>query len=151
LNADRRLTVTVRPTRDEAEIQAALDLRVEVFCDEQGVPRDLEFDELDATSTQIVALDESGVIATCRLRSPEPGRCKLERMVVKREVRKLGVGGQLLARAEREAREHGTEIMVLNAQVTAEPFYASHGYRPEGERFVEAGIEHIRMTKGLDG
>jgi predicted GNAT family N-acyltransferase len=39
--------------------------------------------------------------------------------------------------------------MVLNAQRRAEPFYAANGYLAEGETFVEAGIEHVRMTKAL--
>ena len=37
--------------------------------------------------------------------------------------------------------------MVLNAQRRAEAFYASQGYEPEGETFMEADIEHVRMTK----
>jgi predicted GNAT family N-acyltransferase len=34
-------------------------------------------------------------------------------------------------------------------QVRAQAFYASCGYVPEGETFMDAGIEHIRMTKAL--
>jgi predicted GNAT family N-acyltransferase len=39
--------------------------------------------------------------------------------------------------------------MVLNAQRRAEGFYAAHGYVAEGETFMDAGIEHVRMTKAL--
>ena len=126
-----------------------MELRVEVFVDEQGVDPGEELDDLDAESTQIVALDESGVIATCRLRNPEEAVCKLERMVVKWRYRKRGVGASLLARAEAEAREHGASTMVLNAQRRAEAFYAANGYVAEGEPFLDAGIEHVRMTKAL--
>ena len=126
-----------------------MDLRVEVFVNEQGVDPGEELDDLDAESTQIVALDESGVIATCRLRYPEAAVCKLERMVVKWRYRKQGVGASLVARAEAEAREHGASTMVLNAQRRAEAFYAANGYVAEGERFLDAGIEHVRMTKAL--
>jgi len=149
LSADCRLTVTVRKARDAAEVQAARDLRIRVFCDEQGVDPALEVDGLDDEATQIVALDESGVIATCRLRYPEAGACKLERMVVDAGHRKLGVGGRLLVGAEKEARAAGAQKMVLNSQVRAQPFYASHGYEPGGETFLDADIEHIRMTKAL--
>jgi predicted GNAT family N-acyltransferase len=126
-----------------------MDLRVEVFVDEQGVDPGEELDHLDDESTQIVALDESGVIATCRLRYPEEGVCKLERMVVRRRFRKQGVGASLLAGSEAEARKHEASRMVLNAQRRAEPFYAANGYAAEGGTFLEAGIEHIRMTKAL--
>jgi predicted GNAT family N-acyltransferase len=141
--------VTVRKARDAAEVQAARDLRIRVFCDEQGVDPELEVDGLDDEATQIVALDDSGIVATCRLRYPEAGVCKLERMVVDARVRKLGVGGRLLDWAEEEGRGAGATTMVLNSQLRAQDFYGSHGYEPEGETFMDADIEHIRMTKPL--
>jgi predicted GNAT family N-acyltransferase len=128
-----------------------MDLRVKVFVDEQGVDAEEELDELDADALQIVAVDETGVIATCRLRDLGGGEWKLERMVVDRRLRGSGVGSRLLAGAEREARERGAREMVLNAQRRAEGFYSSAGYRPEGETFIEAEIEHVRMRKALDG
>ena len=149
MSADCRLSVTVRKARDAAEVQAARELRIRVFCDEQGVDPALEVDGLDDEATQVVALDESGVIATCRLRYPEAGVCKLERMVVDARQRKLGVGGRLMDWAEEEARANGAKTMVLNSQLRAEAFYASCGYVPEAETFMDAGIEHIRMTKAL--
>ena len=80
---------------------------------------------------------------------PAPGVCKLERMVVERRLRGLGVGARLLAGAEDEARAAGARAMALNSQLRAQEFYASNGYAPEGETFMDAGIEHIRMTKAL--
>ena len=125
-----------------------MDLRVRVFCDEQGISREEELDGLDDEALQIVALDESGVIATCRLRDLG-AEWKLERMAVEARVRGLGVGARLLAGAEDEARARGAEQMVLHAQIRAEPFYAANGYAPEGEWFMDAGIEHIAMRKAL--
>jgi len=148
LSADCRLTLTVRPARDAAEVDAAQDLRVRVFCEEQGVSREEELDEFDSDATHVVALDESGVVATCRLREVD-GAWKLERMAVERRLRGLGAGGRLLREAEAIARERGVSTMVLNAQMRARDFYAGHGYTPEGETFLEAGIEHVRMTKAL--
>jgi predicted GNAT family N-acyltransferase len=141
----------VRSTRDAKEIEAAMDLRVRVFCGEQGVDPAEEMDDLDDESTQIVGLDDTGVIATCRLRDLGGGEWKLERMAVDRRVRRGGVGGRLLAGAEREARERGAAEMILHAQRRVEPFYAAHGYVPEGDTFLEAEIEHVRMRKGLGG
>ena len=149
MTADCRLTVTVRPARDEAEIKAAMDLRVRVFVDEQGVSPEEELDDLDEEALQVVAVDESGVIATCRMRDIGDGACKLERMAVERRLRNLGVGARLLAGAEREARERGASEIVLHAQRRAVRFYAAHGYVAEGEPFMEAEIEHLRMRKGL--
>jgi predicted GNAT family N-acyltransferase len=126
-----------------------MDLRVRVFVDEQGVDPADELDHLDAQATQIIALDQSGVIATCRVRHLDERLCKLERMAVAQRFRKQGVGASLLVGAEKEARRQGASTMVLNAQRRAEPFYAANGYAAEGDTFLEAGIEHVRMTKAL--
>jgi predicted GNAT family N-acyltransferase len=150
LSAHCRLTLTVRPARDAAEVRAAMDLRILVFCDEQGVDRRVELDGLDDEATQIVALDESGVIATCRLRFLGD-ECKLERMAVERGYRGVGAGRRLLEGAEDEARRQGAKSMTLHAQRRAEGFYAGAGYVAEGETFIEEGIEHVAMTKRLRG
>jgi predicted GNAT family N-acyltransferase len=149
LTADCNLTITVRQARDDAEVAAAMDLRVRIFVDEQGVSPEEELDHLDEASFQIVGLDDTGVIATCRLRDLGEGEWKLERMAVDRRLRGLGVGARLLEGAEREARESGAREMVLHAQRRAEPFYAAHGYVAEGDIFLEAEIEHVRMRKRL--
>lgn len=158
MSPECRLTVTVRPARNAAEVDAAMRLRDRVFLDEQGVSREQEFDGLDDVATQIVAVDEKGVLATCRLRfggmpggkELEEGTCKLERMAVEKRARGLGVGARLLEEAEREAEAHGATLMVANAQTRAQGFYATGGYLPEGELFTEAGIEHVKMSKRLD-
>jgi predicted GNAT family N-acyltransferase len=128
-----------------------MDLRVKVFVDEQGVDAGEEMDDLDQVSLQIVGLDDSGVIATCRVRELDGSEWKLERMVVDRSLRGNGVGGRLLAGAEREAHERGAREMILHAQRRAEPFYVAHGYEAEGDTFLEAEIEHVRMRKAFDG
>lgn len=151
MSADCRLNLTVREARDEAERDAAMAVRTRVFVDEQGVSGAEEFDGLDPESVHVVALDEKGVQATCRLRFPDAETCKLERMAVVERLRGLGVGAQLVSGAERIAVERGARAMILNAQRRAEGFYASAGYAPEGETFMEADIPHVRMTKQLGG
>ena len=143
--------MTVRPTEAADEIDAAHELRRRVFLGEQQVDAKDEFDEHEATATQVVALDDSGVVATCRLREyGEGGRdMKLERMAVVRRLRGSGVGSRLLDGAEEVGRERGARRMVIHAQTQAQGFYAANGYEPEGELFMEAGIEHVRMSKDL--
>ena len=65
-----------------------MDLRVRVFCGEQGVDPEEEMDDLDDESIPIVGLDQGGVIATCRLRDLGGGEWKLERMAVERRLRR---------------------------------------------------------------
>jgi predicted GNAT family N-acyltransferase len=145
------MTVTVRPTEAADEIDAAHELRRRVFLGEQKVDAKDEFDEFEASAIQMVALDEKGVVATCRLREygDEGEDMKLERMAVEQRLRGSGVGSRLLVGAEELSRERGAGRMVLHAQTRAQGFYAVNGYEAEGDLFMEAGIEHVRMTKDL--
>ena len=141
--------VEVRLADDEAEIEAAQQLRLRVFSDEQGVAREAELDGLDAEATHLVAVRRGSVVGTCRLRFPR-GRCKLERMAVDASLRRTGIGVALMEEAEREALRQGASEVVLHAQLQSEPFYASCGFAAEGETFLEEGIQHLLMRKQLE-
>jgi predicted GNAT family N-acyltransferase len=140
--------VEFRPALDEREVEAAKELRLRVFAGEQGVDRTAEVDGLDEEATHIVAVRRGEVVATCRLRFPR-GRCKLERMVVERNLRQTGIGTELLGEAERVAVRHGASEVVLHAQQRVEAFYAACGYVAEGDVFLEEGIPHLQMRKRL--
>jgi len=141
--------VEVRLARDEAETEEAKKLRLRVFSEEQGVRPEADIDALDPEATHIVAVRRGDVVATCRLRFPQ-GHCKLERMVVDKNLRRIGIGSELLAEAEREGTRQGASEMVLNAQRQVEGFYAVCGYTAGGDTFLEEGIPHVQMRKRLD-
>ena len=120
-------------------------LRRRVFCDEQGVDPAAEFDGLDQSCRQLVALDGGEIVGTCRLRVLEPGVVKLERMAVERDRRRGGAGRSLCEAAAAIAADIGGRRLVVHAQRQAEPFYASCGYLARGETFMEEGIPHVKM------
>jgi predicted GNAT family N-acyltransferase len=140
--------VEVRPALDENEVEAAKELRLRVFSGEQGITREGEIDGLDSASIHIVAVRRGSIVGTCRLRFPR-GQCKLERMVVAENLRRTGIGTELLEGAEREALRQGASELILHAQREAEGFYAACGYVAEGETFLEEGIPHVQMRKRL--
>ena len=141
-------TVALRRARDAAERSAATELRIRVFCDEQGVSREDEIDGRDGDAVHLVALERGAVVGTCRLLF-DGTTCKLGRLVVDRDARRRGIGGRLLALAEDEARAAGAERIVLNAQTRARSVYRAAGYTEVGDTFMSAGIEHIRMERPL--
>lgn len=141
----------VRPARTPPELWAALALRRAVFVDEQGVPLDEELDGRDDEAFHLVAVEPDGaVVGTCRLLKGG-ATVTLGRMAVAPPARGRGVAGELLAEAERAAREAGARCMRLAAQVDAIGVYDRAGYEPVGERFLDAGLEHQTMQKRLDG
>ena len=108
----------------------------------------MEIDGRDDEAIHLVAVEGGSVIGTCRLLF-DGATCKLGRLVVARDARRRGIGGRLLALGEEEAREAGAERIVLNAQTRARGVYRAAGYSEQGDRFMEVGIEHVRMERPL--
>jgi predicted GNAT family N-acyltransferase len=140
--------VDVRRARDRTEVEQALALREQVFCVEQGVPLAADQDGLDDVAIQVVAVEDSQVIGTCRV-LVEGGVGRLGRMAVAAPARGRGLGAAILAAAEQSARDAGARLMRLHAQRYVEDLYAAAGYTPYGEAFVEEGIPHVGMEKPL--
>lgn len=134
---------------DEARERAA-PIRFEVFVAEQGVPREIELDEMDAQCLHALAYGEaSRAVGTGRLLPVEfeQGRAvsHIGRMAVLREMRGRGIGAALLRALMNAARGRGDAEVVLSAQTHAIGFYRSHGFREEGAQYLEAGIPHQSM------
>lgn len=125
-------------------ITPARRVREIVFIEEQGVPRDIEWDDRDATSEHVLALDGEGVaIGTGRLLADG----HIGRMAVLADWRDKGVGRALLERLFEEARRKGMRQLALNAQTQACGFYRRFGFVEEGPEFMEAGIPHQAMVR----
>jgi len=142
------LTYEVRRLRGKAEMQAALQLRHEVFCVEQGVPEREELDGRDGDGVHLVAVSDGEVLATCRLLFVGP-TVQFSRLAVRQTARRHGIASALLALADDETRSGGARRLVLHAQTYARSLYDGAGYEPRGRVFMEAGIEHIAMEKVL--
>lgn len=125
---------------------AAQVVRYEVFVVEQKVPLDMEWDAMDPVCMHAVAYDASGIaIATGRL-LPDG---HIGRMAVRKTARGQGIGSAILEALVGEAQKRGDTAVMLNAQTHAGPFYERYGFVREGDEFMEAGIPHIHMRRGL--
>jgi predicted GNAT family N-acyltransferase len=138
----------VRPARDADEVRAALSLRHEVFVLEQKVPIDEEVDEHDEGALHLVAVEDGRVVATCRIVA-DGDTAKLGRVAVAASARRRGLASRLIAESETHARALGARRIALAAQTGALSLYERAGYTPYGERFMDAGIEHLMMEKRL--
>ena len=116
-------------------------IRFAVFVEEQGVPAELEMDDMDARCLHALAFHESQPIGTGRL-LPDG---HIGRMAVLKPWRGRGVGAALLRRLVQAARDRGDREVVLSAQVHALGFYRAQGFTAFGEVYEEAGIPHQAM------
>ena len=138
----------VRRARGSQELAAALELRHDVFCVEQGVPEREELDGRDHEGIHLVAVEEAELLGTCRVLMV--GRtAQFSRLAVRADARRRGIATALLEAAERETRLAAGRRLVLHAQTYAQQLYENAGYRTRGSVFKEAGIEHIAMEKTL--
>jgi len=121
-------------------------VRRTVFIEEQNVPEEEEWDDLDESCQHLLALDrKNNPIGTGRL--CEHGY--IGRMAVIKDWRGKGVGGALLRKLMDIAQQTGNLKLVLNAQTSAAGFYARYGFSAEGDEFTDAGIPHLKMTRYL--
>jgi predicted GNAT family N-acyltransferase len=125
--------------------ERASPIRFSVFCEEQGVPREIELDQHDSTSVHALAFEGPKVVGTARL-LPDG---HIGRMAVLKEWRARGIGGLLLQKLMERARARGDREIVLSAQVHAVPFYRANGFVEEGSEYLEAGIRHQEMRRKL--
>ena len=129
---------------ERARGQAA-PIRFAVFVEEQGVPFEIELDEYDTVSIHALAFDGEKAVGTGRL-LPDG---HIGRMAVLKRFRGKGIGGALLEALMKAAKARGDREVVLSAQVDALRFYGAHGFQPEGDEYMEAGIRHQAMKRTL--
>jgi predicted GNAT family N-acyltransferase len=123
-------------------------LRRAVFVEEQKIPAELEWDAADADALHALARNRFGqVLATGRLTEPAPGIGKIGRMAVLHSVRGGGVGRAVLDALIGAARQRGLHEVMLQAQISAQPFYNRAGFVPRGSLFEVAGIPHQEMVR----
>lgn len=132
--------------------KAAGGVRNEVFVEEQGIPKELEWDEADNTAIHVVVFNRLGQpLATGRLlpQPDAPGVGRIGRMAVKRGLRGTRVGRAVLEALVTASAERGDHEVLLHAQTSAEAFYLRCGFTPRGGVYEEAGIPHREMFKAL--
>jgi predicted GNAT family N-acyltransferase len=117
-----------------------------VFVEEQGVPEELEWDEWDARCVHVLARTSTGEpVGTGRL-LPD---AHIGRMAVLPRWRRQGVASAMLRELLAVARERGDDVVRLNAQTQAIPFYLRFGFAAQGPEFQDAGIPHRLMVLRL--
>lgn len=129
----------------------AFRIRTNVFIGEQNVPAHEEIDELDAVVPILVAYEGEMALGTARIIETKEGYAKIGRVAVSKEARRKGVGRALMNSAlDFIERELPVKNVKLDAQLSAQNFYESLGFKAYGEIFLDAGIDHISMIKTIN-
>ncbi len=129
---------------DNDERELAYAIRFEVFVGEQNVPPEIELDAEDEDAVHIIS-EEDGKALGCARVILENGDAHIGRLAVRREHRGRGIGADICRFIIKYANGIGYNRFWLHAQLHAKGFYERLGFKPVGEIFLEAGIDHIKM------
>ena len=125
-----------------------LQLRSEVFVVEQDcVYQDI--DGKDQRALHVIGIKNDEVVAYARIFKPGDyfDEAAIGRVVVKESQRKYGYGHQILKASATAITEHfKTSDIRLSAQTYLIDFYEQHGFKTEGDTYLEDGIPHINMV-----
>ena len=140
------LQFSVAPVKWPRDAAALREVRTAVFIDEQGVPPEMEWDDLDERCAHVLVRDADGrAIGTGRL-LPD---CKIGRMAVVQSARGQGVGAAIMQALLEIARERGDAEVELSAQTHALGFYKKFGFIAFGDEYLDVGIPHRSMRLRL--
>lgn len=136
-------------TTSDSAYKDALEVRKEVFVQEQNVPEELEIDEREAESLHFVLYDEDKPVGSARLRPIDDG-AKVERVCILKSYRNKNLGALMMRHMEQVAVKNQYPALLLYAQVQAKDFYKKLGYDLISEEtFLDADIPHVAMKKVL--
>ena len=141
--------ITFKLVANDEELMGALEVRRQVFVQEQGVSEDLEYDGYDEEALHMVVKDGERVIGTARVRFLTTNKVKIERMAVLRPFRRRGIGSNIISFLKGELESKQIKQVVLHAQCEVTEFYKSCGFEESGPHFWEVGIKHVKMQLRL--
>ena len=126
------------------DLKDSFEIRREVFCKEQGISEELEFDGSDSEAVIVVVYEDNNPVATGRVIRIE-NEMRLGRIAVKSEHRGKRYGDLVVRMLIRRCYDMGAEEQYVHAQVQAKGFYERLGFVPYGDEYMEDGILHISM------
>ncbi|MCQ2327459.1 MAG: GNAT family N-acetyltransferase [Bacteroidales bacterium] len=143
----------IKQISDNSSLLLAKDIRYNVFCKEQGVNPEADWDNKE--SVNYLAFVDNKAVATIRWRST--GRIvKIERLCVLEEYRKQGIARKLMEKVLEDIKtfipknnsiqEVKISKILLHSQLSALSLYESLGFKKQGKMFVEQNIKHYTMT-----
>ena len=136
--------IKIRKVKNKNELNKVFEIRTNVFVKEQKVPIDLELDGLDQEADHFVVYLDNKMIGCARIRKNKDF-AKLERIAIVKEQRNKGFGKQLTKFLIDYCKQKKFNEIRLHSQVYVSDFYKKLGFKPVGENFFEAGIEHKEM------
>lgn len=164
---DSELSIKSFDELTSVDLYHILKARSQVFVVEQNCPYQ-DMDEVDFDCLHLIAHKDEALVGYCRIIPPEfntltsnlsavsasmqspnsPANAMpaIGRLLVLPEHRSYGLAHQIMTQAIKHCRKkYGKKPIIISAQAYLIPFYESLGFVVEGDRYLEDGIEHVKM------
>ncbi len=135
-----------RRVRTPEELTQALQIRQEVFTQEQRIPASRDNDGLDPDGLHLLVCAGDSSVATGRI-SLDGDQATLARIAVRSTHRGRGVGKQIVRILEAWATEAGARTFVLYPHAHLERFYAQLGYNKTADAGMVGEHPVIEMRR----
>lgn len=133
------------------QLYAILELRSEVFVVEQKCTyQDVDGQDLSGDTLHVMGWQDDKLVAYARLLDPESqgGDVVIGRVIIAPRGRGQKLGHRLLEVALENIEEYWSgQPIFMSAQAHLQSFYEQHGFRAEGETYLEDDIPHIGMRR----
>lgn len=133
--------------KKEQEINDAFSIRGQVFIDEQGINKSIVFDEHDASADHFLIKLNNKPVGSLRVRYPQKGVAKIERLAVVQSLRGQRIGTKLIKFVLDYLKDKKIKKVTLDSQSYIKSLYEKLGFIKDGDEFEEVGISHVKMVK----
>ncbi|MDR1896693.1 MAG: GNAT family N-acetyltransferase [Prevotellaceae bacterium] len=126
------------------DLQKAFFVRGVVFVEGQNCAYSEDCDGLDFAAVHFLCTVNDEPVAAARIRILKD-YVKIERLAVRQQYRGKNIGTGLFAFILDHINQLGYTKTVIHAQSYLLNFYEKFGFVKQGEKFIEANIEHYYM------
>ncbi|MGL5020740.1 MAG: GNAT family N-acetyltransferase [Mycoplasmatales bacterium] len=146
------MPVSIKKIINKEELKPILQLRYNIFCIEQLVPNEEEFDKYDEIFDDSVVLHfgyyvNSNLVGCSRvIQTPE--FYKIGRVAIDANNRSQGHGFKMIEMIIEQLPKD--KYYYLSAQLSAMPLYEKLGFKSYGEIYLDANIKHMDMRRDKD-
>jgi predicted GNAT family N-acyltransferase len=141
----RRLSVTVARTLED--IMRVMSIRSAVYVAEQACPHEEEFDGNDFSASHLLGYVGDEPAGGVRVRY-FAGFAKIERLAVRKEFRRAGLGSELVRAAVELCRVKGYRVIYAHSQTRLLDFWAQFSFMPMegGREFAFSDFDYVEVA-----
>jgi len=137
--------INIKIAANSNEIEAVKNIRRKVFCIEQKIPEEIEFEDNKNVDIHFVVLYDNLIVGTARLTLLKNNVAKGSRLAVLREYRHLNLGKKLIMFIKDVAISLNLKKIIIEPHSYLENYYSYFGFKKIEGSYSFNEINLIKM------